>query len=385
MPHRLDFEWPSFRVALEGRSYLDVPKLALENKNDAKLFLKSYGYDIDDPLIREEIWRIYFESLSFIKNHLLDPGEKIPTEFFMRGNHSEILRLLTEASKRSSDRGRWACSILRVMHIVSHLDNDVRIENFGHAREQIFTSMDSHITSVGGRRWRFGGKEMGIPLVRYIKKERKERPSILMKLLSRPTNVVEEIYDSLGFRFVTETRFDAYRLIHQLFRSGAVSPANIQPGRSVNTLIPLDIFKQTIDETRELLDRGELGPKTLAKALKKIEDETLVSWSLVRNPNTSRWYRAIQFTCRHLVVAPDPTYRFWSEIKPELEKAKNAATLLKKIPITLRERRTFYYPYEIQILDKDSYVESIGGRSRHREYKAKQRLMARNRVLRDLI
>ena len=37
----------------------------------------------------------------------------------------------------------------------------------------------------------------------------------------------------------------------------------------------------------------------------------------------------------------------------------------------------------LQIMDLQSYVESIGGRSRHRDYKAKQKLMARNRVLRQ--
>lgn len=385
MPTRLHFGWPSLRVALEGQSFLDVPQLEVTSKADAKIFLKSYGYDIDDPVIKEEIWRIYFESLSFLKNSLLDPHEKIPSELLVRGSYSDILRLMTEASRRSSDRGRWSCALLRIMHIVSHLDNDVRLENFGYAREQIFKSLDRFVLTDGGRRWKFQAKNTTIPLVRYIKKERKERPSILMKLLSKPTNVVEEIYDSLGFRFVTETRFDAYRLIQELFESGAVSPANIQPGRSVNTLIPFDIFKQTLEDIQEEMDKGNVTAKTVGRSLKKIEDEGLVSWSLIRNPNTSRWYRAIQFTCRHLVVAPDPTYRFWHQIRPELEKVKTTAAILKKLPITLRERRTFYYPYEIQILDKESYVESIGGRSRHREYKAKQRLMARNRVLRDLI
>ena len=106
---------------------------------------------------------------------------------------------------------------------------------------------------------------------------------------------------------------------------------------------------------------------------------------MIRNPFSSRWYRAIQFTCRQLIVAPDPTFRFWNEVQEAVGTSKTAQNLLKKIPITLREKRTFYYPFEIQILDLESYVESIGGRSRHREYKAKQRLMARNRVLRDLV
>ncbi len=385
MLDKLSFEWPALQVALEGHSFLDIPRLNILTKADAKHFLFSYGYDVDDLLVREEVWRIYFQALSFLQNHLLESGESIPVEFLSRGQQSDVIRLLTEASKSGSVKGRWSCAILRIMHIISHLDNDIRLENFAYAREQIFERFDRFLKTAGGRRWRFGTGPKAIPLVRCIRKQRKERSSILMKLLSKPHTVVEEIYDSLGFRFVTESRFDAYRLINDIMKSGAVSAANIQPGRSVNSLIPLDLFRQTIESIEHDLSRGAISPKLAHRRLQKVEEEGLVSWSQIRNPFSSRWYRALQFTCRQLIIAPDPTFRFWSEVRTELVKNKNIEAALKKLPITIRERRTFFYPFEIQIMDKESYVESIGGRSRHREYKAKQRLMARNRVLRDLV
>lgn len=384
MPNSLEFDWPSLQVALEGHSYLDIPVLNLKSKAEAKTFLWSYGYDLDDPLQREEIWRIYFQSIAFVQNYLLEPEEKIPQEFLTRGGQADILRLLTEASKAQSTSGKWACALLRVMHIISHLDNDIRLEHFSYAREQIFARIDQHLKSEGGRRWTFAAPNQSVPLLRCIRKSRKERSSILMKLLSKPSTVVEEIYDSLGFRFVTEGRLDAYRLIQALFDSGAVSAANIQPGRSLNSLIPSEIFREKIESLRRDMDKG-LSDTMTKRRLQKIEEESLVSWSQVRNPFSSRWYRAIQFTCRQLIIAPDPTYRFWHEIKAELFKNKSTAATLAKIPITLREKKTFYYPFEIQIMDKESYVESIGGRSRHREYKDRQKLMARNRVLRDLV
>ncbi len=385
MPHKLDFDWPSLQVALEGHSFLDVPTLSLKTKAEAKTFLLSYGYDVEDPIQKEEIWRIYFQSISFIQNSLLEAGEKLPAEFLSRGSQNDILKLLLEASKGNSLNGKWSCALLRVMHIISHLDNDIRLENFSYAREQIFNRIDQFLESMGGRRWRFGHGPDAVTLVRCIRKSRKERSSILMKLLSKPTTVVEEIYDSLGFRFVTETRLDAYRLIQALYDTGAVSAPNIQPGRSLNSLIPSEIFREKLEALKLELSKGQLSSKQAARRIQKIEEESLVSWTQVRNPFSSRWYRAIQFTCRQLIVAPDPTFRFWTEIRDEIFKNKAAAAKLAKLPITVREKRTFYYPFEIQIMDKDSYVESIGGRSRHREYKARQRLMARNRVLRDLV
>jgi len=316
---------------------------------------------------------------------LLDASERIPEEMLVRSAQTDILRILTEASKAQGLTSRWACAILRIMHILSHLENDARLDHFHHAREQIFSRLDPHVIQVAGRRSHFGVGPAGIPLVRYLKKERKDRNSILIKLLSKPQSIVEEVYDSLGVRFVTETRLDCYRLLQALFSSGAVCASNIQPGRSLNSLIPIDIFQQSIESIQQELDRGDISPRQLPKRLKRFEEEGLVSWSVIRNPSSSRYYRALQFTCRQLVVAPDPTFKFWTELRETLVKTKSTAALLRKMPITLRERRCFYYPFEVQIMDKASYVESIGGRSRHREYKARQRLMARNRVLRDLV
>lgn len=374
------------RVALDGQSAIDFPRLNIKTRVEAKQYLDAYGYDIDDPMVREEIWRIYFQGVTFLQEQLLDPGEKIPNEFLVRGSSADILRLLTEASKPSTE-GRWACAILRIMHIISHLDNDLRVENFQYARDQIFDRFDRFVKPIEGegRRWQVGSGARSITLVRYIRKFKKDRNSIIIKLLSKPHAIAEDIYDRVGFRFVTETKFDAYRLVRALFEEGAIAPSNIQPGRSVNSIIPFVTLQQAVDATLAELERGDIPPKIARRRIEKLEEEDLVETHNVRNPFSSTWYRAIQFTCRQLITAPSHTWKFWNEIKGELEKDKATAAALKKIPVTLRAKRAFWYPFEIQIMDKASYVESIGGRSRHREYKGKQRLMARNRVLRDLV
>jgi uncharacterized protein (TIGR04562 family) len=68
-------------------------------------------------------------------------------------------------------------------------------------------------------------------------------------------------------------------------------------------------------------------------------------------------------------------------IRAQLSKSVAGKRFLKSFPIVLREKKTFYYPFEIQITDRESYVENLRGRSNHRDYKAKQRQMARKRVL----
>lgn len=382
----LNFDWDALWSATEGRSYIDIPKLNVHSKQEARLFLLAYGYDVEDPHVREELWKIHFEAVAFLRDSLLDEGESIPQEFLSRNQHSDVVKLLLEASRQSPEASsRWSCAILRVMHIISHLDNDVRFENFKFAREQIFHRFDSMIQKAENeRRWIFSQGDQNVRMVRYFKKERKDRSSILIKLLSKPKAMVEAIYDRIGFRFVTDTKWEAFQLIRMMVDSGVVSPANIHPQRSFNTLIPTQQFREFVEDLRHQLKNNVIDEAEARHLLLRLEGETGVSLGSARNRFTSSWYRAVQFTCRQLIVAPDPTYRFWTALREELIARPNIEEILKEIPITLREKRTFYYPFEIQVLDKESYVEAIGGRSRHREYKARQRLMARNRVLRDL-
>ncbi len=380
------FDWSSLRSAVFGSSFIDIPKLNTQSRQEARRFLAAYGYDLDDPVIREEIWRIYFEALSFLRNALLEPGESIPTEFLSRGPQSDVLRLMVEASKPDPDAsGKWACAFLRVMHTISHLDNDVRHDFFQSAREQIFRRFDKLVQVESGRPKYFGVGNRRVTLLRYQKKERKDRNSTLIKLLSKPSAAVEAIYDRLGFRFVTETKLEAVELLQQFFEHGVICPANIFPNRSINTLVNIEALWAEVEKQKIVEKADRVSPVEIRHLFKNAVNSADASARGQKNQFTSNWYRTLQFTCRLLVTAPDPTFRFWEDMKKELGSSKMMKSKLQKIPITIRERRSFFYPFEIQIMDKDSYLDAIGGRSRHREYKAKQRLMARNRVLRDLI
>lgn len=388
MLNRLDFDWPYLSIALGGVAGIDLRRLSIETKADAKRFLLSYGFDVDDPFIKEEIWRVYFQSISFIKNHLLEQDEEIPEEMLSRGGGSDILKLLLEASENTkghrSQKSAWSCAILRVMHVILHLDYDIRLENFQFARTQIFERFDNAL-KINGRYWKIGEGKRAINVLRYIKKERKERSSTILKLLAKPRATAHEIYDRLGVRFVTESRFDAFRLLNAFIEEGVVSPVNIFADRTINSLIPHETFKETIQQAFKDLSDGKISLKESKQIVKSFDEELWSTLEKAKNPNTSMWYRAVQMTCRQLIIAPDPAFTFWSNVKKELRENSVTEEIIQKIPVTVREKRRFYYPFEIQVMDKESYKESIGGRSRHREYKAKQRLMARNRVLRDLV
>ena len=376
-------DWLPINQTIQGDSIIDFPHLNVRTKNEAKTFLKAYGYDTDDPIIYEEIWRVYFEALHFIRNVLLEPNEKFPSSFYERTSQNDILKLLVEASFPQGERSAWACAILRVMHTISHLDNDLKLENFHTAREKIFAQFDPFVRQIAPRKWSFGKPgEEGITLVRYQKKIKKERNSMIVKLISKAQNDVELIYDSLGFRFVVEKKIDAIRLVEKFFELGAISYANIQPRKSFNNLIDIKILREKMEQLHRDVEIGRLTPveadaqyALLDIPLMKLEDAG------VKNSFSSPHYRSLQFTCQHLVHVQDSILPVLEKVRSQLEKTMTGRRFLKSFPIVLRERKAFYYPYEIQITDKDSYVENLRGRSSHRDYKEKRRIMARKRVL----
>lgn len=384
MIEKLDFHWSALRGALEGVSSLDFRNLGIRTKSQARNFLLSYGYDPDDLQMKEELWRIYFEALAYIRTELLQDDEKVPESFFVRGAINEIQKLLMDTSS-DDERSKWACAILRVMHIISHVDNDIRMGQFSAARDQIFSRFDRFVKRIPGRKFLFSDGEKSVHLLRYYKKSRKERASLLTKMLAKSTATPERIYDNIGFRFVTETRFDCYRLLNMMLEAGAVTAPNILPLRSINTLIPYEVLHREVEFLRTQLLAGEISLKDVNERIKQLEDESLVPRAQHRNPFSSPWYRSIQFTSRQLIHAPNPAHATIEEIKARLREFPDAEHILREVPVMVQERISFFYPFEVQIIDKESYIETLVGRSRHREYKSKQRLIARNRVLRDLV
>ncbi|MEI7440005.1 MAG: TIGR04552 family protein [bacterium] len=376
-------DWLPINQTISGESIIDFSHLNVRTKNEAKTFLKAYGYDVDDPITYEEIWRVYFEALNFIRNVLLEANEKLPPSFYERTSQNDILKLLVEASVPQGERSGWACAILRVMHTISHLDNDLKLENFHTAREKIFAQFDPFVRQIAPRKWSFGKPgEEGVPLVRYQKKVKKERNSMIVKLISKAQNDVELIYDSLGFRFVVEKKIDAIRLVEKFFELGAISYANIQPRKSFNNLLDIKVIHENMESLRKDVEAGRLSPSEADKKYSLLDIPLMsVGEAGVKNSFSSPHYRSLQFTCQHLVHVQNSILPVFEKIREQLEKTISGRRFLKSFPIVLRERKAFYYPYEIQITDKESYVENLRGRSSHRDYKEKRRVMARKRVL----
>jgi uncharacterized protein (TIGR04562 family) len=130
------------------------------------------------------------------------------------------------------------------------------------------------------------------------------------------------------------------------------------PSRSRNTLIDFEHFQELYAERLKQFHLGNCPLEDIQTIFQTDEFTIPEAVPINQNPLSSPQYRSLHITCRQLL-----------RVKPDSN---------------LAETR-FAFPYEIQIFDKESYLESKVGLGAHASYKQRQLFAARRRVLGSLL
>lgn len=314
-----------------GTSGLDVPRLQLRSLEEAEGFLAAYGFPWSSPECRGELQQLLSEAWALIEEDLLVEGQHVPPPI---RQESDPRRLLLIASSADDPLQPWACAVLRVSHTCAHATSPLE-ERHGHnIREQILQRFAPHLRTGPQGETSLGGE---IPLVRFELKASKTKRSTVLKLLHKAENVAADVFDRIGVRFVTPTRLDALRVVRYLRVHHVIMFVNVKPTRSRNSLIA--------PEAIEALSHMS------SSDIEALTDEDLplpAAQPHQENRFSSGGYRSLQFTCRQMI-------RSGSE--------------------------RFFFPFEVQILDLESYEASRSGLASHEEYKTRQLRAVRRRVL----
>lgn len=345
------------RTLIGGSSVLDIPRLRLKNKEEAEQFLLAYGYDVHDESDSARLWSFHRRAVTYLQTQLLPPGETVPDELAEAVLVGDLTRLLLWASSEApEDRERqsWACAILRVMHVINHLSNDLFTAFSEDIQAQILKPYhDMVITDADGKvKLQRDGDPEVIPLEKFDIKPFKTSNSSITKLLAKPEEVAFSVLDKMGVRFVTGTVFDSFRVLHWLERNHVISYPHLIPDQSNNTLYPLNLFQEVMNE---LPDDREISGEEIDQLLKSRLENSMDRASYREKLNT--------FT--------DRNYRFMKFIVRRLIRAKTEA---------VGRPFMFFYPYEVQVMDRATFESNLQGPSSHAEYKARQRNRARERV-----
>ena len=331
----------SVQTALEGRSFIDIKRIHIHTKHEAKEFLECYGFNILDDADATELENLRLEAIELIQDELLRSNEYIPQELI---HQKDVCQYLLNASGHSNIKNAlWSGALLRVIHTLAHSHSHLNDIYHDPIREQILGNFNQHI-----ERNKNGCFLGNIKLVEFEFRPAKSRRSVAMKLMHKAENVAADIFDWIGIRFITEYRSDVIDVLAYLREKHIVTYANIKPSRSRNTLIDMDWLNRCLNQGMDVDQlKKEMQTKDFPSGgVDKKSD-------IEHNQFSEVSYNSVQITCRQRI----------------------------KIPQKNSKKLCFFFPFEIQMMDQSSFLKTREGLASHTEYKNRQRNAVRKRVL----
>lgn len=354
---QFNFDYQALESMVGGLSTLDIPYISIQSREQGEQFILAYGYDVQKEGDLQRLWAYHRKAVTFMQDELLKPNERLPSKLSDQNELGHITNLLIIASTRGNELQTWACALLKVIHTFVHLENDLFAQYSTEIQDQILQPIQSHIhedpvigTTLGSS---LGPKS--IVLKKFEVKSFKTSSSSVTKLLAKSELVAFGLMDKIGVRIVTKQLFDVFRVLKYFHEHNIVSFPHNVAGQSNNTLYPLNLFFETIES---LLQGGDYKSEEIDQMLReRISHHGLrAEFREKRNTFSSADYKFMKFITRRLVRL-------------------NVGNKEKPAPLT------FFYPYEVQVVDYETYLKNMTGEGSHEKYKERQIRRARARIL----
>ncbi|GAB4206972.1 MAG: hypothetical protein OHK0013_24110 [Sandaracinaceae bacterium] len=328
----LDVE--SIRLVLRGGSVIDWQRLAFEGEEEVREFLVAHEMDPADPASRARAEAIKNQAIAYLRRNFEFPVPKPVAE-------ADVSELLLIASGRGH-RQLCACTILKVIHVIHHLEARELLSMLPVSDQDVFHLVEQKVYRVIG-----GMLARGLPILEFVG-GRKNKDSLYTKLLSKKETHAAQIYDKLRFRIVVRSAEDIFPTIGYLTRH--LFPFNyVVPGESTNTMFDLPAYL-----------RGHSRLATLAPRLQPLADGAAAGGA---NDNV---FSAPSYRVVHFVV--DMPVKLPAEL---LESAPPAAWALGQV---------VFAQAEFQVVDRETEQRNELGDASHEAYKARQKEAVMRRI-----
>ncbi|MEM6992510.1 MAG: TIGR04552 family protein [Myxococcota bacterium] len=318
------------RLLLRGDSVIDWHRLALRSMDDVRRLLLVNGLDPDRP---EDITRLEDLRAQAVRYVVDTLGLRIEPEL-ATGVPAMELPLLASGRGRHQ---RSACTLLKVMHIIYHLDARELRTALSVPDNLLYAMIEQSVVTMFDEL-----RRAGVPVAEFSW-SRKTRPSMVTKLLVKRDTSAARLFDRLRFRLVVAKKADLLPTLHVMLQR--FIPFNyVLPGQTVNRLVDLAPIERRIAKSRDVLaltseDRAESD-----------------------NEFSGRGYQVLNF------VADLPV-----RVDRLLE-----GTEYVGLPGSL-----VFVLAEFQILDRASAETNEQGESSHEQYKRRQHMRVKERMLRE--
>jgi uncharacterized protein (TIGR04552 family) len=322
----------AIRMILSGASVIDWRRPAFRSMEEVRDFLRLQELRLERDVDRERLWALHARAVQYLE---LSFGLKLPSAVIQPRTVEDLF--LLAAGRGDDEIRRSACMILKVMHIVHHLDARELGFLLPLSDRQFFALAEKKVLAVVEAMQREGH------LLAEAAVSRKLKDSLITKLLAKRENIAAQIYDKLRVRIVTRTREDLVPALVYLTRH--LFPFNyVIPGESRNRLLDLRHFLSNQPDLRDEIpslqegvgmERGERPQETKP------------------NEFSGQTYRDVSFVVDLPLRVPDD---LWQNLGP-------AERSLGAIVFAL---------VEFQVVDEATALENERGDGSHEAYKRRQ-------------
>ncbi len=215
------------QLLLRGQSVIDWHRLAFTHEDEVRRLLALNCLDSADPVDRERLAELRSQAVHYISDVL-----KLRIDPYI-ANEVPWVQLPLIASRAAGNRQRQACTLLKVMHIIYHLDARELRTQLAISEHDIYARVEESVTLMFDEL-----RTAGVPVVEFSW-SRKTRNSLITKLLVKRDTSAARVFDRLRFRLIVRDPEDIVPTLHIMLRR--CIPFNyVVPGQTVNTLIDLE-------------------------------------------------------------------------------------------------------------------------------------------------
>lgn len=324
----------AIRLVLRGGSVIDWHRMSFGSEEEARELIESQDMHLDDPDDVARMNAVRDEAIAYLRRHFDFPIPKPVAALDLPG-------LLMLASTHGH-RQMCACAILKVMHIVHHLEGRELLFMLPFSDQELFHLVEEKVYGVVG-----GMLSHGFPIVEFIG-GRKNKDSLYQKLLSKSETIAANVYDKLRFRIVTREPDDIFPTLNYMLRH--IFPFNyVIPGESTNTMFQ---FRSYCEKQPHL-----------ASLFQELQNNHDAEDELTRVDNS---FTAQNYSVVHFVV--DMPIR----VPPEM---------LKRAPLQAKALGPVIFVLtEFQILDLGTEQRNELGDASHSAYKERQKRAVMHRL-----
>lgn len=326
----------AIRLLLNGTSIVDWHRLAFEDYEQVDRFLRVNEFDPHSARDLHRLEEIRDDAIEYLTRHL---SFNLPTEVTRHMSARDLLLLASRPGRNQ----RYACMILKAMHVIHRLAGRELLFHLPISDDQIFGLVEAKVMRTVEEL-----RAAGYPLAEFAW-SRKERSNLITKLLAKRESVAANVYDRLRFRLTARSSEDLAPILIELTQR--LIPFNyVIPGESVNDVLS---FRRLLEDHPTL--RGYID------LLQHDIDIEEVEGQLSGNEFSGPTYRVINF------VADMPV-----RIEPYFERFPEAARA--------GCGHVIFVLTEFQVVDEAIALANDSGSNSHRSYKQRQTDRVRARL-----